>query len=222
MRSAVMSCRRKRRQLPCPLLQSWLPSCPSPLAEQHLGCGGLLLPAEVGKAAALFREAPQQRSGCPELSVSTVEMADAFKHVLQPHSVRIPHGTAAIRGEAVAIDVDDVDIDRAQGEALLKDVRAFIHQRIHAAIDDLLLGNVALRDIRFRSPIANHAPYFRIGNGAAILIVLVPTCPGLLTIAADFAKAIGGKRPPDSLLFEMPVLLANAPAYIETGEIAGR
>src|SRR5215469_5341838 len=191
MRSAVMSCRRKPPPVALPIASIVVAILSLTLGGQHLGCGGLLLPAEVGKAAALFREAPQQRSGCPELSVSTVEMADAFKHVLQPHSVRIPHGTAAIRGEAVAIDVDDVDIDRAQGEALLKDVRAFIHQRIHAAIDDLLLGNVALRDIRFRSPIANHAPYFRIGNGAAILIVLVPTCPGLLTIAADFAKAIG-------------------------------
>jgi len=66
-----------------------------------------------------------------------VKFADAVVNFFQADRVRIPHGPAAMRREAVAGEIDDVDIDGAQRVSFFQNARAFIHQRVDQAIDDL-------------------------------------------------------------------------------------
>mmetsp|Transcript_130661 Transcript_130661/g.419034 ORF Transcript_130661/g.419034 Transcript_130661/m.419034 type:complete len:676 (+) Transcript_130661:390-2417(+) len=82
----------------------------------------------------------------------------ALQHLRQAHVVlREKHGTALRRREAVAEDVDDVDIRGALGEALLQDSEALVDEGEEQALDDLLIGDLAslvalgltdLRDLR--------------------------------------------------------------------------
>ena len=61
-----------------------------------------------------------------------LELADAPEDRGEPHGVGVPHRAAAVRGEAVAVDVDDVDIDRTCGEALFEDPRPLVDQGVNA------------------------------------------------------------------------------------------
>jgi hypothetical protein len=60
-----------------------------------------------------------------------------------------------MRGKAVAIDVDDVDVCGAQSYAFFEDARALVDQRLDAALDDFLGGNLALRYPSFGNPLTN-------------------------------------------------------------------
>ena len=75
-----------------------------------------------------------------------LEALHRLHHVEQAHLVRIQHGAAAVDREAVAGDVDHVDVAGAGGDALLEDARAFVDQRVHAALDDFLVADLARRD----------------------------------------------------------------------------
>src|SRR5437762_5571241 len=49
-------------------------------------------------------------------------------NVVQAERVGIEHRSATIQRKAVARQVDQVDVGRAKGNALLQDARAFIHE----------------------------------------------------------------------------------------------
>ncbi len=83
-----------------------------------------------------LRQLLQERGGLPEFAVGALEFQNAVVDFLQSHGIGVPHGAAAIGRESVAIEVDDVDIDGAQGESFFEDARAFVDQRVDAAIDD--------------------------------------------------------------------------------------
>src|SRR5579884_392654 len=60
---------------------------------------------------------------------------------------RVPHRSAAMRREAVAVDPDDVDVAGAQRDPLLDQLRAGVGEGARAARDDLVVGDVSvLRD----------------------------------------------------------------------------
>ena len=92
--------------------------------------------------------------------------------------------------EAITREIDDVNVHRAQGITLFQDSCAFIYQRIDQAIDNLFFGNGMLLDARFCRPFAHVGFYFRINDGAAIFVILVPACAGLLAIASHFAELV--------------------------------
>ena len=58
--------------------------------------GRNLLFVEPGKSLALFRQALQKRSRCPQFSLLFVEFANALVDLLQSHRVGMPHRPAAI------------------------------------------------------------------------------------------------------------------------------
>src|SRR5207244_2242239 len=99
--------------------------------------------------AARAREALQQRRGRPLLAVCALELADAREHLAEADGVGPEHRAAAPGGEAVAVDIDHVDVGGALRDPLLEDARAFVHQRKHRAIDDLGVLDPALRDAGF-------------------------------------------------------------------------
>ncbi len=140
--------------------------------------------AEVGESFALVCEARQQRGWLPDFAVLAVKFGDARENLFQADRVRIPHGAAAIGGEAVAVEINNVYVRSAQGEPFFEDARAFVDESVEAAIHDFRGGNFALRDFCFGYPFADQFINRGIGHGAALLIIFVPTGACLLTEAA--------------------------------------
>src|SRR6185369_554312 len=108
------------------------------------------------------------------------------------HGVRVEHGAAAMDGEAVAVDVDDVDIAGPEREAFLQDLGALVDEGVDAALEDLLVADRAaldapllggLRDERFDLGIRHRR--------AAALLVAIPAGARLLAEAAHLADAVG-------------------------------
>src|SRR5690349_629088 len=111
----------------------------APLLMSALGPGGrgaALVPRAEG--GALAREALEQRRRRPPRAVLLVEGGHAFVHLLQADRVGVEHRPAAIAREAVAREVDDVDVGGAQRVAFFQDLRALVHERVDLALDDLL------------------------------------------------------------------------------------
>src|ERR1700687_420578 len=87
---------------------------------------GAFLFVEVGEGASFGGQFLQQRRRLPEFSVSAVKFGDALVDFFQADGVGVPHRAAAIGWKAVAVDVDDVDVDRAQGISFLENAGAFV------------------------------------------------------------------------------------------------
>ena len=84
-----------------------------------------------------------------------LKFANALINFRQSHCVGIPHRTAAVGGESVTVEINDVDVDGAECVALFENSRAFVDERIGAAIDDLIGGDLALRDTCLRAPLSD-------------------------------------------------------------------
>src|SRR6185437_4291693 len=181
---------------------------------------GAGLANEAGESSVGFSQSFQQRRGRPKLAVLPLKLADTIVNAAQSDGVGVPHWTTPVSGEAVSIDVDDVDVHRAQCVALFQDASPFVHQRVDAPLHNLLRWNLALRNPRFRRPTAHQVSDGRIRNRTAVLVVRVPAGAGLLSVASELAKTIGGEGLSHARLLQMAIFLANAPTHIQTGEIA--
>src|SRR5208283_4765456 len=183
--------------------------------------GRHLLFIELGKCFTGFRQALQQRSRRPEFSVLLMEFANALIDLLQSHRVGIPHRPTAIGGKSVTVEIDDVDVDCPQCVSLFENPRSLIYQRIDAAIDDLRGRDLPLRDSSLRAPLPHQRSQLGINARAPVFVVEIPSPHGFLTVMPHFTKTIFGERLADSGFFQMAVLLANAPAHVETCQVAG-
>src|SRR5581483_8690102 len=98
---------------------------------------------ETHKRFAFLRQSLQERGWRPQIgAVLALELLDAVQDILQPYGVGVEHGAAAPGRESVSIQVSDVNVDRAYRDAVLQYSRAFIHQRVDAALDDGFPRNV--------------------------------------------------------------------------------
>src|SRR6516165_2627856 len=88
-------------------------TCTRKTATEQLRSSALLL-VEVGELLAFLGELLEQRRGLPPVAVLLMEFRDAIVDRLQADRIGVPHGSAAVCREAVAVDVDDVDIHGAQ------------------------------------------------------------------------------------------------------------
>src|ERR1022692_856944 len=195
------------------------------LAEVVPGLSGTLrgrnlLFVELGKSLALFRQALQKRSRCPQFSLLFVEFANALLDLLQSHRVGMPHRAAPIGGKSVPVEINDVDVDCPQRVSLFQNPRSLIHQRIDTTIDDLRCGNLPLRDSRVRVPLSHQGGQFGIRAGAPVFVVPVPSPQRFLAVPTHFTKTVLGERLADSGFFQVAVLFANAPAHVETRQVA--
>ena len=116
-----------------------------------------------------------------------MKLLDALIYFLQADRVCIPHRPAAIGREAVAVEINDVNIHGAQGIAFFQDACSFIHQRVDAAIHNFLGVNLALRNACLGCPLADQFLYLRVRNRAPLSIVFVPAGAGLLSVAPHLA-----------------------------------
>src|SRR5258708_7055821 len=186
-----------------------------------LGCSCLLF-IEFSERFALPSELLQKRCGRPNFAVLLLEFTDSFIDCFQSDRVRIPHGTAAMGRESVAVQINDIDIDGAQRIALFKDTRAFVDERVEAALDDFFSRDLALRNSRFGGPLPHQLSHFGVGKGMPLVVILVPAGAGFLSIAPKLAKIIFSERLANAWLLQVTVFLADAPSNIETREVACR
>src|SRR5260370_14673749 len=97
-----------------------------------------LLLIEVGELLAFLSKLFEQRRRLPPVAMLFVKFADAIVDLLEADRVGIPHGPAAVGGEAVPVDIHHVDVHGAQRVAFVQNAGALVHQAIDAALADLL------------------------------------------------------------------------------------
>src|SRR5687767_15076123 len=131
----------------------------------------------------------QQRRRLPELGVVARVLREALHgggHVVQADLAGVMHRAAAPDREAVAGEVDHVDVAGLAGNAVFQDVRAFVHQRIDQALHDFLVGDLARRDAEFLAVVFDHlVDQLRRDRVALARCVVVPAGAGLLAEAAQ-------------------------------------
>src|SRR5438045_226809 len=101
------------------------------------------------ESSALARKALEQRCGSPKLAMLRLKLHDSRMHLVESDAVGVEHGPAAPSREAVAVDINEIDVGRAVCDAVLEDARAFVDQRVNRALDDLLVSDRTAPDARF-------------------------------------------------------------------------
>src|SRR5258708_35677250 len=120
--------------------------------ECGLRCRAFFL-AKIGEPLALIRKPLKQRGGPPDLTVLTVEFGDAVANLFETDGVGVPHRTAAMGGESVAVEINYVDVRSAQRVAFLQTARAFVNQRIEATVCDFPCRYLTLPNHRLVDPL---------------------------------------------------------------------
>src|SRR5690606_1049025 len=148
------------------------------------GCppGAPIDKSEISELASFFGQFLEQRRRLQPGAQLLVDFADASVDTIQTDRVSIELGPALMCRDAVAVDIDDVDIAGTLGNALFQDLGAFVDQRVHGALDDVFIGQrAALRALFLRGGFQN-GRQLRVGQrGARTLLVDVEALAGLLT-----------------------------------------
>jgi len=71
----------------------------------------------------LLGEALQQGGGLPPIAVALLKFADALANFFQADGVGIPHGAATVRGKAIAVQINDVDVHGTERNAFFEEAR---------------------------------------------------------------------------------------------------
>src|SRR5262245_32415700 len=184
---------------------------------------GCALAVEVCKRFPGVREPLQQRRWRPQSSVLLLELAYALVDRLQPNHVRVPHRAAAVRGEAVAVDINDVDVAGPKGDPFFQDARPLVDERIDGSLDDFLRADPAPRDPPLSGDVLGELRRVQVGlPRPTSCFVAIPPRAGLLAEVALFAQAVFDlKRLPPGR-FQVSMLVANAPADIQSGQVQDR
>src|SRR5207248_10736379 len=165
----------------------------------------------------------EQRRRLPEAGIAMrigSEAPHRALHVIESHRVGVEHRSAAIARKAVAGEIHDVDIGRAQRNAFVEKLRALVHERVDATLDDLLLGDLARREAVFLTVVVDQRIDRRIGQRVATTgLVAIPAEPRLLAEAAELAQPIGDARIDEVRLFDVAAL-ADGPADVVARQIA--
>src|ERR1700736_5979694 len=114
--------------------------------------------------------------------MQTVKFTATVVNPFEAHGVGIPHRAATMGREAVAVDINNVDVRSAQREAFLQNAHTFVHQSVEAAIRDFGGGDLSLYNTGFFDPLANEFANGRIRSGAPLVVVFVPARAGFLTV----------------------------------------
>src|SRR5678815_3390197 len=153
--------------------------------------------ASVIEPPSFLGEFDEQGRGLPlRALVALLEFLDGGQHAGQAHRVGVEHRPAAVRREAVAGEVHHVDVRGAQRDAFPEDVRALVRQRVHAALDDLVVGDEARLVAHLLAVVLKHLLDFGVrdrlpGIWATGGLVLVPAAAALLPEPALLGDAVG-------------------------------
>src|SRR5947208_5172689 len=124
--------------------------------------------------------------------VALLKSPDRRSHVVQPDGLGVEHRPAAIRRKAIAGEIDHVDVGGAQRDPFFQDIRAFVHQRVDAALDDFLIRDRARLDAELGAVIGDELVDLRVDHrNAAARAVAVEALAGLLPEAALLSDEVG-------------------------------
>src|SRR5579859_938790 len=130
-------------------------------------------------------EARQQRGRRPECLVDARlcgNVPQRARHFAQAHLIRMEHRAAAPGGEAVAVEVYDVDMGTALRDAVLDDARPFIDEWVDAALDDFFGGRLARRDALLAPVLFDDVFNLLIWTGIALTgLIAIPPGAGFLS-----------------------------------------
>src|SRR5712692_4530560 len=164
----------------------------------------------------------EQRRRLPEVRIAVRICGKTLHpahHAIKPNRVGIEHRPAAEPREAIAGEVNHVDVRSAKGDAFLQDSRPLVHQCENGALDDFFIGDPARGHAYLLPVCGNQLLHRRIGNGVALSrLVAIPTGAGLLSEPAQLADPVGNPRELHLRLLNVAAL-ADVPAHIVAGEI---
>ena len=112
---------------------------------------------DINAAISRLRSVEQQLGGLPELRICVFVLGKSridATTLTETHGLCIEHWTALCRGKTIARQIDHIDVACAQRNTFVEDSRAFVDQRIHAALHDFFVGDRARRHADFISIIA--------------------------------------------------------------------
>src|SRR5882762_8167899 len=107
--------------------------------SRRASCASGSVGTEVAEALALFRQPLEERRGRPGLAVAGVEGRHVGVDFLEADLIGVEHRAPAVAREAVTVEVGDVDVARAERDALLEDARTLVDKRPLASLEDLLV-----------------------------------------------------------------------------------
>ena len=149
--------------------------------------------------------------------------ADALIYRFEADAVGVKHGTAKIGWKAVSIDVDDINIAGALGNAFFQNLGPLVHQGVHQPLNDFLTADRPPSHPFFFGVVDNQLLNGRVGPGGTITgCVGVIAGAGLLAVASLLTDTVGNRAV--ARAFRQAVRqafpLSNAPAHVETGQVA--
>src|SRR5690349_3817162 len=145
---------------------------------------------------------------------------DPAQDLVQPDGIRVEHRPAAVGREAVAGEVNHVDVRGAQRDAFLEDLRAFVDQRVDEALHDFLVGNRSRLDPLLFPVVSDDPVHFGIGDGFPISrLIEIPALAGLLPEAAELRDPVAHLRI-DEVGALLVAALADLPADVEARHVA--
>src|SRR5436190_1257489 len=122
------------------------------------------------------------------------ELANSLIDAIDSDGVGVPHGPATPGRKAVAMDIHDVDIGGAEGEAFFQDFRSFVDEGEDRALDNFLGVDRSALNAGRASTIGDDFLHFGIRHWrAAAFGIAIPSSAGLLSKAAELAQSIGGE-----------------------------
>ncbi len=143
------------------------------------------------------------------------------QHLVQADAVGVVHRPAAEGREAVAVEVDDVDVAGALGNAFLENLRALVDQREDAALDDVLLVQRLPLDALFPRRGFQHGREVGILlRGAVAGFVAVVAGTGLLPEHAGGAELVRDGGEIQVRRQRRALALADRLADVEAGQVA--
>src|SRR5580658_117087 len=167
-------------------------SLAAPAGEDRSATG--LVPPHGLKALAGGRQTLEQRCGAPALAVRETQAAHGLDHPRQPGLLPPEHRAAPVGGKPIAVDVHDIDVTRANGDALIEDAGAFVDQRVQQPVEDLLIRHAAPLDAQLARDALDERRHLRIGNARAP-VVAVEALAALLTQAPGGHQMLEDRRP---------------------------
>src|SRR5271165_2379895 len=146
--------------------------------------------------------------------------SDLVVHLAHADAVGPVEQAAAITRKAEPVQPHHVDVAWSIRLAFLEYLARLVHRREQQPAQDLLVGELALRNAEAGGDLLDNSSNLRIWMRRAVaLLVAIPSRSGLLTVSPQLRQAIG-----DRLLAEIRVLrraaLAAGIADVETGQIA--
>src|SRR5262245_61275109 len=100
-----------------------------------------LILIKICEGPSLFSQLHQKRRRRPDFSMTLMKFPYSIEHLGQPHGISIPHWAPSMDGKAVAIQIDDIDVDRSECKAFFEYTGALVYQPIDAPIYYFLGGN---------------------------------------------------------------------------------